>query len=272
MVCIDLYKGSTNMEEIKFFTTRSFIARCFLIGFCNALNGLFLVFAAPPSRTPTFLQAILGTFNMLSPGLSYIHLHHSFISISILFNVQIIRAWTILFRALILRKFPSKMQFLWAGGVFVGLFLASCPSIFGLNSGSSFVSEAPGAWKVMWPIIFASSLAPAAIMNVVGEDVLKETSESSINRDKLVSINQENLDLEEKTVNVWYYLTLQSVAQFLTFVCCFWVCIIPNFGTVNTVHDIFAALKQDWRYFFAMDGASAECPVRALVFIGCYIC
>lgn len=66
MTAVDLLQGNTTMEEIKFFTTQSFMTRCFLIGFCNALNGLFLVFAADPSRTPTFLQAILGTFNMLS--------------------------------------------------------------------------------------------------------------------------------------------------------------------------------------------------------------
>lgn len=187
-------------------------------------------------------------------------------------NFYIFRAWTILFRALILRKIPTKMQFVWAAGVFIGLFLASCPTIFGLESGASYKLQSYGAWKIMWPVIFASSFAPAAIMNVIGEEVLKETSESQIDRDKIVSINTQNLELEEKTVNVWYYLTVQSIAQFLTFACCFWVCIIPGFGTVDTVHDVFATLKQDWRYFFALDGAKAECPIRALVFIGCYIC
>lgn len=245
MTCYDLAMHNTSIEEIKFFSTDSFFIRCFLIGFCNALNGLFLVFAAPGDRTPPFLQAILGTFNI---------------------------AWTILFRALILRKLPNSMQFLWAGGVFIGLFLASAPSIFGLEPGSSFKSSAPGAWKIMWPVIFASSFAPAAIMNVVGEQVLKETSESQIDRDKIMTINKSNgLELEEKSVNVWYYLTVQSIAQFLTFACCFWVCIIPTFGTVSTIPDIFKNLKQDWRYFFALDGATAECPVRALVFIFCYI-
>eukprot|EP01084_Bolivina_argentea_P025544 47506_1 len=244
LTIIDITKGNTTIDECKFFTTKSFIIRCFLIGFCNALNGLLLVFAAPPTRTPTFLQAILGTFNI---------------------------AWTILFRCLILHKYPTKMQFIWAGGVFIGLFLASCPSVFGLDSGSSFTSQAIGAWKVMWPVIFASSFAPAAIMNVVGEEVLKETSESRMDRDKILHINDNSIEPEEISVNVWYYLTVQSIAQLFTFICCFWVCIIPNFGTVNTIPEIFDSLKQDWRYFFAMDGATWECSFRAIVFIGCYI-
>ena len=59
---IDIIAGNTSVSECWFFTTKSFLLRCSLIGFCNALNGLFLVYAAPSDRTPTFLQAILGTF------------------------------------------------------------------------------------------------------------------------------------------------------------------------------------------------------------------
>ena len=34
----------------------------FLVGFCDALNGLLVVFASKGSRTPPYLQAILGNF------------------------------------------------------------------------------------------------------------------------------------------------------------------------------------------------------------------
>ena len=34
----------------------------FLVGFFDALNGLFVVYASPPVRTAPFLQAILGNF------------------------------------------------------------------------------------------------------------------------------------------------------------------------------------------------------------------
>lgn len=32
------------------------------VGFCDALNGLLVVFASPPDRTAPYLQAILGNF------------------------------------------------------------------------------------------------------------------------------------------------------------------------------------------------------------------
>ena len=34
----------------------------FLVGLCNALNGLLVVFASKGTRTPPYLQAILGNF------------------------------------------------------------------------------------------------------------------------------------------------------------------------------------------------------------------
>ena len=34
----------------------------FLVGLCDALNGVLVVFASPGSRTPPYLQAILGNF------------------------------------------------------------------------------------------------------------------------------------------------------------------------------------------------------------------
>ena len=36
----------------------------FLIGFCNSLNGAMIVFASKGSRTPPYLQAILGNFGI----------------------------------------------------------------------------------------------------------------------------------------------------------------------------------------------------------------
>ena len=36
----------------------------FLVGFCNSLNGAMIVFASKGSRTPPYLQAILGNFRI----------------------------------------------------------------------------------------------------------------------------------------------------------------------------------------------------------------
>lgn len=78
---IDIYRGVTSIQELKVFSTIDFFQQYFAVGFCNGINGVFLVFAA--SKTAPFLQAILGTFNIL---------------------------WTIIFRFIILRKYPNVSQ------------------------------------------------------------------------------------------------------------------------------------------------------------------
>lgn len=78
---VDLYRGVVTLHELKTFSTFHFFKQYFAVGFCNALNGTFLVFAA--RKTAPYLQAILGTFNML---------------------------WTIVLRFIILRKYPNARQ------------------------------------------------------------------------------------------------------------------------------------------------------------------
>ena len=77
----DLCRGETSLAEIKEFSTPSHMKRYAAVGVCDALNGIFVVFAA--ARTAPFLQAILGTLSIF---------------------------WTILFRFIILHKSPSKAQ------------------------------------------------------------------------------------------------------------------------------------------------------------------
>ena len=225
MTLIDICKGKTSVSECMEFTTKAFVFQYWIIGFCDALNGQFLVYAANDKRTPPFLQAVLSTLMIF---------------------------WTILFRYIILRKKPSIGQTIFAIGVFYGLFLTVIPSVFGLNDNSSFKFQSTGVWKWLWSVIFGLSFIPAAIMNVVSESVLKETSQSTLKarKDSLIPNKQEII----KNVNVWYFLTMESIAQEITFLMLFWLNAIPNFGSVDTIPDIFTSLRQNWRYFFCLDG------------------
>ena len=163
------------------------------------------------------------------------------------------------------------------------------PSIFGLDTNDAFQTNATGAWKWLWPVIFAGSFAPAAIMNVYGENVLKETSQSQLvnpatgqpyNTDRSLSIGDVAFETVEeamfdpvtKNVNIWYYLFIQSIVQEITIVAFIWLDCVPHFGTQNNIHNTFNSIKQDWKWFFGMDGAGVDVPLRALVFIGCYTC
>ena len=177
--------------------------------------------------------------------------------------------------------------------MFVGLFLASVPSIFGLNTSDAFETDGNGIWVWSWPVIFATSFAPAAIMNVYGENVLKDTSElNASNNDNygysrkqrskrsiigigsiaVDSIEDVMTDPEVKNVNIWYYLFIQSIIQELTIISFIWLDFIPQFGSESNIENTLKEIGQDWKYFFGMDGAGSAVTVRAIVFIGCYTC
>lgn len=123
-----------------------------LIGLCDALNGILIVFAAPPNRTAPFLQAILG--NIVIP-------------------------LTIILRLLILRKKPTILKILAAGFVIVGLVLSLIPVITGMDKDSKSENQdwldQPTANRILWPLCFMIGFVPATLMNVIEEMSLKDS-------------------------------------------------------------------------------------------------
>ncbi|KAL9954561.1 hypothetical protein ACROYT_G042117 [Oculina patagonica] len=126
----------------------------FLVGLCDALNGALVVFASKGSRTPPYLQAILGNFMI---------------------------PLTILFRLLIVRKKPTLVKLLCGVAVVVGLFICLIPTIFPSvdPKAEKAKNEAHGVSRVMWPIIFMLGFVPAAIMNVLEEKGVKMENKTS---------------------------------------------------------------------------------------------
>ncbi|XP_068731350.1 crt homolog 3-like [Montipora capricornis] len=126
----------------------------FLVGLCDALNGALVVFASKGSRTPPYLQAILGNFMI---------------------------PLTILFRFVILKKKPTLLKLCCGIAVVIGLFICLIPTIFpGVDAKAQKTeNEAHGVSRVLWPIIFMFGFLPAAIMNVLEERGLKMESKTS---------------------------------------------------------------------------------------------
>lgn len=126
----------------------------FLVGLCDALNGLLVVFASKGSRTPPYLQAILGNF--LIP-------------------------LTVLFRFVLLQKRPTRLKLFCAVVVVVALFICLIPTIFPSVDPKAEKTkyETHGVSRVLWPIIFMLGFLPAAIMNVLEEKGVKMESRSS---------------------------------------------------------------------------------------------
>lgn len=119
-----------------------------LIGFFDAVNGLLIIYASSPSRTPPILQAI-------------------FPNISVLYSIAATRFFI-----------PQKKNidyFTWKPLVclvliLVSIFMNILPDI--LNS----VPFSSGNDPVAWTIIFVVGIAPGVIYNVLQEKVLGEGS------------------------------------------------------------------------------------------------
>ncbi|XP_062501851.1 uncharacterized protein LOC134178956 [Corticium candelabrum] len=167
----------------------------FLIGFCSAVVGIMVVFAATASRTSPMLQTLLGNF---------------------------VIPLTVVARIFILKKKPNIVQGLSAAAVFMALFLCLVPDIFDLDksrcSQSNASTSSTGAARVLWPLCFMFGFVPAAIMNVLGEKILKKRVRSGN---------------ETRQINLFYFLFWTSLYHVLTAAALFWVDIIPGFGTAH---------------------------------------
>jgi len=106
-----------------------------LIGICDALNGLCIVYASLPSRTPGSLQAIL---------------------------VQSVIPLTLVFSSMLLRKSYNRQQYLGASITFLGIALSLVPTIVSLELGN---------FDLYWPLIFLFGCVPGVLMNILEEMV-----------------------------------------------------------------------------------------------------
>ena len=206
----------------------------FLVGFFTALNGLFLVFAAPPSRCPAFLQSALT--NTMIP-------------------------LVIIARILILRKTPTCIQIMCALGVVVGLVATSIPTIFDLDPTASQKSQATGAWKVLWPLIFAFSLVPAALYTVLEEKYLqRDLNPDSRNYKKSV------YDCDNP-IPMSVFLFLVSGFQTLSFIVMFWYDLLPTIGYATSFDELVNNFAQSFRFSMGLDGAGSICAIFTWIFV-----
>lgn len=197
-----------------------------LIGLCSALNEALAVFAIGTTRTPLYLQIILGTLTI---------------------------PLTVLFRRLILRKKPTCRKLLCAGVVTI------VPVVFGLIPLISYptlkadfdqTSKEDTQSKVLWPLVFAISFVPAAIMNVLEEKAVKKQNEMS-----------------RRGINLFYFFCWISFYQLVCTGLMFWVNIIPWFGNACSIQDFGEKWRCGAKCFFGAAGCDATPGIEGTLFI-----
>ncbi|KAL9954563.1 hypothetical protein ACROYT_G042119 [Oculina patagonica] len=118
------------------------------VGCFQGVSAMFIVFSSSGTRTPPYLQAILGNF-----------------SIPI----------TLILRFLLLKKIPTRRKFLSAIAVVAGLFICLIP-MFSPQidpQGASHLGGATGPGRVLWPLAFMLGFGIAATAYIVEEKVVK---------------------------------------------------------------------------------------------------
>ncbi|XP_070559933.1 crt homolog 3-like [Ptychodera flava] len=131
------------------FRLKAPIKYVFVAGFMNALNGLLVVYASDPSRTPPALQAILSTS---------------------------VIPYTVIARYVMIRKGVGVKRLVCTGVVLIGLFISMEPIIFNIDNedSSSSGQHQSTASRVLWPACFLLGFLPVGVMNVLLEKVMKQ--------------------------------------------------------------------------------------------------
>ncbi|XP_065830444.1 crt homolog 2-like [Oscarella lobularis] len=213
--------------------------RLFWIGFCDALNGLIVIFAGSPERTNVSLQGKLG--NSMIP-------------------------LTIILRFLVLKKKPNVLQFVAAVGVFLAIFFCLIPSFASMDppqacDGSNVTNEknnstAGGseslAGRILWPLCFVLGLVPAALMNVLEERSLQGRHRRS-------------------QINLIFLLFCTSCYQLLTSLALFWADIIPGFGMSDDIKTFGENYYFGLSCFFGGDNCGPTTGGRGTLFIFFYV-
>lgn len=121
----------------------------FLMGLFTALNGILVVYASPPDRTPPYLQGILQSS---------------------------VIPFTVLLRFVILRRGISAIRGICTAIVLVGIFITIEPQIWGIDTGASDPGEKAESTsaRILWPLCFLIGFLPVGMMNVFCEKELQK--------------------------------------------------------------------------------------------------
>lgn len=266
-----------------------------LVGVCDALNGILVVFNSFAGRLSPILGSILGQTQIL---------------------------FTLVLSRLLVKKDYTSRQFIGVAIVVFGVFFAMIPLFEAVHSGTKTI----GAHPWYGALYYTLGQLPGAAMNVLIEDVearFKEEQDrlsrtaisdgtgpaavSSVLADSVtpfspsssaapqgnqlppVSTSMDDrkvplltasvagipvkLGLTHKRMSVMYLQGVESMYQFLFFVLFFWVDLVPTLGTSSNVDQWASKFRGGFHCFFNSDEAGDRCRFNSglgILFMGGY--
>jgi CRT-like, chloroquine-resistance transporter-like len=202
------------------------------IGACDSLNGLLVVYASPPDRTPPLLQALLP-----STGIFFSLIFTRVLVARRDSPINYCRVW------------PMFGLFLVLGGIVLSLFPTAKADV---ESGAAVFS---GGGTILWSLVFILGIAPSAVLAVIQEKFLKRRKRSE-------------RESGSGRRGLWFDITcmlfFSCCFQLLFVVSCFWVDILPGYGFSKDTGSLLDTTRTAFGCFFlAPNGdspAGANCP------------
>jgi len=207
-----------------------------LIGFFNGINGLMLVYASPPSRTPPLLQALL-------------------------LNTGII--WAMITTRVLISKEEARLPYCrWQPIVALmallgGIMLSLSPLINSAVDGDTPIFSDNGG--IVWSFVFMFSVAPGAIYNVCQEKFLKIRQR----REK------ENPD-RKRFFDMVVMLFWSCLFQLATIGAFFWADIVPHFGFSSNLHEFSDNVNNSFECYFGVVDGCGDSWWHGVLFISGY--
>ena len=180
-----------------------------IVGLFDAANGFLIVFSSHGSRVPPALSSIL---------------------------IQSIIPFTFIFSKILLPKIYRWSHFLSVTIVMIGIIFSLIPTFKRMHDGTA-TTELTDGWY--WPFIFILGCIPAALMNIVQEQLqVKYTQQARENQERITRFS------------VMYFQAIESTFQFGTIALCFALDIVPRFGTSKNIDSFWTSFSNGFKCFF----------------------
>ena len=181
----------------------------FFVGVFDAVNGFLIVFSSHGSRVPPALSSIL---------------------------IQSIIPFTFIFSKVLLPKQYRLSHIISVCIVLIGIVFSLVPTFKRIHDGTAS-TELKDGWY--WPFIFIFGCVPAALMNIVQEQLqIKYTQQARENQEPITRFS------------VMYFQAVESTFQFGCIALCFGLDLIPGFGTSKDIHSFWSSFSNGFKCFF----------------------
>jgi hypothetical protein len=209
-------------------------------GFCNALNGILIVYASPASRTPPLIQAVLQNCGVL---------------FSVPFSKMVLGDT---------KRYCAVEPLRAAAIVVASVCVALAPTLSDIAAGRQQEGGFDGLQTIAWVLVYIAGLAPNALLNVLQQLYFLRTG-----------LLRPGVTVHATRRGTLRALFFANLMQPVTYLLLWWVDVLPWFGSSSRVGDFFQNTGAGLACSVGAASTSPSCPKEtaawAFAFMAAYI-